>query len=169
MRLATAMPTTPRVQPEPDWELLSQGLRRCAVALTGRADEADDLAQQTLAHLLARAPEKVAHVGYARRTMTRLWLDSQRSLRRRLRRYTLVARRTITPHTSRLSDVEQAQRVRACIDALPARQRAVLVLRLIEGLDYAQIAEALDSNVSGVRANLHLARRAIARSLGDEP
>jgi RNA polymerase sigma-70 factor (ECF subfamily) len=171
MRFAAAMPKmNPRSQPSPDWQLVSDGLRRYALALTGRTEEAEEQAQQTLAHLLARAPEKAGHVGYARRTMTRLWLDTQRSMRRRLRRYALLAREAVAPDAvaGRVPETEMGGLLRRRVELLPAQQRAVLVLRLVEGLDYGQIAEALGSSVSAVRANLHLARRSLARSMEGE-
>jgi RNA polymerase sigma factor (sigma-70 family) len=171
MRLPTAMMNhPPRSQPPPDWQVVSDALRRYALALTGRTAEAEDLAQQTLAHLLARAPDKATHAGYARRTMTRLWLDDQRSLRRRLRRYALLARRSIESSTpgEGMTDGELTGAVARRIAVLPPQQRAVLVMRLVEDMDYEHIAEALETSVSAVRANLHLARRALASSLGDE-
>lgn len=170
MRLHAAIPMmNPRTDPPPDWQKVSEGLSRFATALTGRADEADELTQQTLAHLLARAPEKASHTGYARRTMTRLWLDRQRSWRRRLQRHAMIARDSISPPPADgMSDAELTGLLRRKIDLLPSRQRAVLVLRLIEGLEYEHIAEALGTSVQAVRANLHLARRTLARSLGDQ-
>lgn len=171
MRLPTAMMNhTPRSQPPTDWQVVSEGLRRYAIALTGRSDEAEDLAQQTLAHLLARAPDKASHVGYARRTMTRLWLDGQRSLRRRLRRYALLARQSVEPRVDAegMTDGERSTSVARSIEILPPMQRAVLVMRLVEGMEYEHIAEALETNVGAVRSSLHLARRTLARSMGDE-
>jgi RNA polymerase sigma factor (sigma-70 family) len=171
MRLHTAMTTMQPRTPPPDWQRVSEGLRRFALALTGRSDAADELTQQTLAHLLARSPEKAAHAGYARRTMTRLWLDDQRSLRRRVRRYSLVARHAVAPPTGaeRMANAEMAGAVRARIESLPPQQRAALVLRLIEDLDYEQVAEAMGTSVEAVRANLHLARRAVSRAMGEAP
>lgn len=171
MRFPTAMTMDPRTQPTPDWDLVSRGLRRFALGLTGRADLAEDLAQQTIAHLLARNPEKAAHLGYARSTMTRLWLDEQRSLGRRVKRYAMAARLAISRQADRegRTDSELASSLHERIAALPPAQRAALVLRLVEGLGYEQIGEALGSSTQAVRANLHLARRSIARSMGELP
>jgi len=63
-----------------DAAALPDRLRSLAVALAGR--EADDLVHRTLVRLLDVAPDRVGHVGYARRTMTRLWLDQRRGVRR---------------------------------------------------------------------------------------
>jgi len=43
----------------------------------------------------------------------------------------------------------------------------VLVLRLVEELDYEQIAETLSCSVETVRANLHVARRHVRETMGE--
>ena len=58
----------------------------------------------------------------------------------------------------RISDVEQACRVRAAIDRLEEDRRMVLVLRDIDGMDYGEIAEALQIPKGTVRSRLHRAR-----------
>jgi RNA polymerase sigma-70 factor (ECF subfamily) len=152
-----------------DWGRVRDALRRTALGLTGRSDDADELAQQTFAHLLARAPDKLEHAGYVRRTMLRLWLDEQRSLGRRLRRCALVARQAVARGPGEdAADAELTGAVRERIAALPAQQRAALVLRLVEGLEYEQIAEATGTSVGAVRSNLHLARRALGKAFGGE-
>ena len=169
MRLHAVTPMIPsRNDPPADWQQVSERLHRFALALTGRAEEADELTQQTLAHLLARAPEKASHAGYARRTMTRLWMDRQRAWRRRLQRHAKIACEAMSrPVADGMSDRELSAMLRRRIDLLPAQQRAVLVLRVIENLEYEHIAEALGTSIAAVRANLHLARRTLARSVGD--
>lgn len=160
-----------RVPGQADWEVVSRRLGRIAQALTRRGDEADDLVQQTIAALLAKSPEKADHFGYARQTLVRLWMDRQRSLRRR---FALLARRAAGAsgffvHRDEVEDSEQVERARAAVEELPARQRAVFVLRVIEELDYPQIADELGCDVGSVRANLHLARARVRKALGEEP
>ncbi len=160
-----------RVDVSVDWEAITGRLRRFALALCGNHAEAEDLAQQTLASLLAKAPGRADHMGYARRTLTRLWLDRQRSVRRRLARWWLLA---AGPFDGSREGVgggehqEQVALVRRAIDRLPPRQQAVITLRLVEGLDYERIAEAIGCEVSAVRANLHLARARLRAVLGDD-
>ncbi len=50
---------------------------------------------------------------------------------------------------------ETAVHVAAAVGALPARQRAVVVLRIWSELSYAEIADALDTTESTVRSNMH--------------
>jgi RNA polymerase sigma factor (sigma-70 family) len=153
----------------PDWSAISERLRRMAQALTRGRDDADDLVQQTLVTLLAKRPDRAGHIGYARQTMTRIWLDRQRSLRRRVRRMARWAMTAGMWHTDqdRLSLSDQHDRVRRAMDALPPRQRAAVVLRLVEELDYDDIAAALGCSVQSVRTSLHLGRQRVRRLVGE--
>lgn len=160
-----------RAAGQADWEVLARRLWQIATALTRSGSDADDLVQQTIAALLTKAPGQADHFGYARRTLVRLWLDRQRSLRRRM---ALLARRAAATASlfvpaDRMEGQELAARAREAIESLPARQRAVFVLRVVEELEYAQIAEELSCDIHAVRANLHLARAALRRALGEEP
>lgn len=167
------MPKTESGEPRatPDWSVVRDRLWRTALALTRCRDQADDLTQQTLCTLLAGHPDHAEQFAYARRTMLRLWLDRQRSVRRWLRR---VARWSRTARRSAEDDdvlpiAEDYERAQRAIETLPARQRATIVLRLVEELDYQQIAAMLDCSVQTVRANLHLARRRVRRCIGEPP
>lgn len=164
--LRTLRPATPNAEP-PDWPAVSRGLHRLAAALCGNHDEADDLTQQTLLVLLTRRPDRVGHVGYARQTLSRLWLDRQRSLRRRARRLALLAASPL--HLSPAPRHDEVARLRSQIDLLPARQKLVLTLRLVEELSCEQIAEVLGCDAGAVRSSLHLARRRVRLALGEGP
>ena len=50
---------------------------------------------------------------------------------------------------------ETIERVRRGIAALPSKQRAAVVLRHVQGLDYAAIAQALDCSQDSARANVY--------------
>ena len=56
----------------------------------------------------------------------------------------------------------EAGRVLADLEELPEKQRAALCLSAIEGLSYAEIAEALEVTESAVKALVHRARSALA-------
>ncbi|MBX3373456.1 MAG: sigma-70 family RNA polymerase sigma factor [Phycisphaeraceae bacterium] len=157
-----------------DWTLLRRRLLVTATSLTGRAEEADELVQEALTRILVHRPEAAYHAGYARQVLTRCWLDRQRSMRRRAARLLRMAHGFIdrrgaagAPQSSALAEDTQAL-IRAAVDRLPPRQRAVLVLRLVEDLPYPAIAEALDTTVASVRASLHLARAAMRASLPED-
>jgi len=67
-----------------------------------------------------------------------------------------------------------AERTRArlmkALAVLPERQRAALVLRSEQDLDYDEIAETLETTVSSVKSLLHRARESVLAALAkDEP
>ena len=148
-------------------------LRARAAALGADGHEAEDLAQETMARVLARAPEKQGHSGYAAQTLARLWLDRQRSLRARARRLRRMAASAIAGSAPlHVTDDARSAVVFGAIRGLPPRQRAALVLRLVEGLGYGAIAEAIGCSEEAARASLHEARRRLRRELmerGIEP
>ena len=61
-------------------------------------------------------------------------------------------------------DREAADWVRAAVDALPAPQKAVLLLVYHQGLKYRQAADALGLPVGTVKSRLHAAIRSLTRS-----
>lgn len=156
-----------------DAAALGSMLRSRARALGANTHEAEDLAQDTIARLLARAPEKRGHAGYAIQTLTRLWLDRQRSLRARARRLRRLAAHALAVSVPRdVSDEARKAVVFQAIQALAPKQRAALVLRLVEGLGYAAIAEAIGCTEEAARASLHEARLRLRTELvkrGIEP
>ena len=58
--------------------------------------------------------------------------------------------------------------VRAAIAALPPKQQAAVVLRHVQGLDYAEIAQALDCSQDSARANVYQGLRRLRRELGED-
>lgn len=156
------------------WLDLSRRLRSMARVLTLRDDLADDLAQQTIAHLLARAPDKLHHLGFAHATMTRLWLDDQRAHRRRLGRIARLADRLASSRQREADSTppiagDAAAQARTAMRSLPPARRAILALRVVAGLSYEQIATSLGCSVSTVRSELHEARKAVRLSLEATP
>lgn len=65
----------------------------------------------------------------------------------------------------RTSNAELLSHVARALSALDDEQRAVVVLRDIEGLDYAAIAQILDVAEGTVKSRLHRGRLAIQRAL----
>jgi RNA polymerase sigma-70 factor (ECF subfamily) len=56
---------------------------------------------------------------------------------------------------------EDAALVRAGLDALPAEQREVLVLRFVEDMSYEQIATVIARPAGTVRSRIHYAKQAL--------
>jgi len=154
-----------------DWASITVTLTGYARGLTRSEHDAQDLVQRTIARLLEREPARAGHLGLAYTTMTRLWLDDHRRLRRRATRLLDHARTLVHASTQidRLEHDELVERVRRAIHSLGPRQRAVLVLRVMEGLSYPEIAEHLGCSVDAVRASLHLARARVRTLTGESP
>jgi RNA polymerase sigma-70 factor (ECF subfamily) len=55
--------------------------------------------------------------------------------------------------------------IRRSIASLPAKQQMAVVLRHVQGLDYAEIAEALECSEDSARANVYQAIRRLRREL----
>jgi len=56
--------------------------------------------------------------------------------------------------------------MRAAIEALPALDRDIFLLREMTGLRYEEIASACDISLESVRSRLHQARQSLRASLG---
>jgi RNA polymerase sigma-70 factor (ECF subfamily) len=69
------------------------------------------------------------------------------------------------PADAPLSREELATVLEHAIDALPEPLRMVVVLRLVEGLSTAEVAEALDLSEANVKVRLHRARERLKEDL----
>ena len=67
-----------------------------------------------------------------------------------------------TPHDT-LSADEQRQLIECAVAALPQKQRAAVVLRDLQGLTTAEVAQALDVSEATVRSHLSAARLRLKR------
>lgn len=63
---------------------------------------------------------------------------------------------------------ETLERIQQGIAALPSKQQAAVVLRHVQGLDYAAIAQALDCSQDSARANVYQGLRRLRRVLAEE-
>jgi RNA polymerase sigma-70 factor (ECF subfamily) len=70
------------------------------------------------------------------------------------------------PPDEEASRREEQALVRRALEDLEEQQRAIVVLRDLESLDYAEIAEILNVPVGTVKSRLHRARLALAELLG---
>lgn len=64
---------------------------------------------------------------------------------------------------------DRANRIEKAMSSLPAIPRAVLAMREIEGLSYAEISATLNCPVGTVMSRLHHARRLMLKQLKDLP
>jgi len=79
------------------------------------------------------------------------------------------AEKRIVPFTPSAEETaannQQAEQVRRAVDALPAKQRLVLILSRYEGLSYKEIAEVMQCSVASVESLLFRARKGLLNQL----
>ncbi len=105
--------------------------------------------------------------------MTRIALRSAGELARRERRTREIAEASTERSAAResesadaaLSQKELAAALEHAIDSLAEPLRMVVVLRLVEGLSTAEVAEALDVSEANVKVRLHRAREKLKEDL----
>lgn len=136
----------------------------------GSPDDAEDVTQEVLLRYWRNAgsvdPERVE--GW----LVRVTVNACRDLQRR------QTRRREAPDTALdaepcpgpapgdgLESADELAEVRRLLAELREPFRSVVVLREVEGLSYAAIAEALDMPLSSVRVNLHRGRRMLAEQI----
>ncbi|HEV7647550.1 MAG TPA: SigE family RNA polymerase sigma factor [Actinophytocola sp.] len=144
-------------------------VRRSAYLLCGDWHRADDLAQTAFVALHRRwrkIRDRGALDAYVRRTLVRAVIDESR---RPWRRERFVDEVPDVPHPAGEIGNTVATRA-ALLDGLrrvPPRQRAVLVLRFLEGLDVAGTAEALKCSEGTVKSQTSRGLTALREALGD--
>jgi RNA polymerase sigma factor (sigma-70 family) len=125
---------------------------RLAFVLVGDGGDAEELAQEALSRVQPAFSDLGAPVAYTRTVLMNLVKHRQgRDSRRRAAEAAATGPDSIASGARELLDV---------IDALPERQRAVIVLRYYEDLSEAEIAEALGCRPGTVKS---LAVRALTR------
>jgi len=146
------------------------GIYRLAFRMTGRAEDAEDLAQETF----LRAWRGIR--GFRGDARVRTWLirillnvAGERARRRRMARLTAEARdgRTGDPGED-LARRDLVRRVLAAVHSLPRRQREAMLLRARGGLSYRDIGEVMGIRPGVVKLHLVAARKRLARKFGNE-
>ncbi len=144
-------------------------VRRTAFMLCGDWHRADDLAQTAFVALHRRwrkVRDRGALDAYVRRTLVRAMIDETR---RPWRRERFVEEMPEVAHPDgEVGDVVATRS--ALLDGLrrvPPRQRAVLVLRFLEGLDVAATAETLKCSEGTVKSQTARGLAALRDALGD--
>jgi RNA polymerase sigma-70 factor (sigma-E family) len=125
--------------------------RRMAYALCGDWMEAEELAQHAFVRVYSKWP-KVARgnpEGYLRTALTRLFLDTRRRGRGRER---LVADAPERPGPDGTVRVEDRQSLLAALQEVSPRQRATLVLRIVQDLSVEQVAGILGCSTGTVKS-----------------
>ena len=135
--------------------------------LAGRSrDRVEDLVQETFVRVLRALPG--FEPGGAATLSTWILTIATRLALNELRRPEL-ARLAEADEPAGEGDVARRQLAAAIakgVAALPPDQRAVIVLREFHGLDYAEIAAALELDLGTVKSRLSRARAALREALG---
>ena len=145
--------------------------------LTGHPEDAEDLAQDTFIRVYT-------HLGAFRggsslktwifKIATNLALDQMR--RRHRRPIVRPLEQTDTGRLSgargqtplaRLSSKERAEALTRALKALPFQQRAALLLKVQEGMNYEEIASVLETSANSIKSSIHLARRKLMTMVGE--
>jgi RNA polymerase sigma-70 factor (ECF subfamily) len=148
-------------------------LLRYAQRMVGDLATAEDLVQEVFLRVY-RARERYAPEArfstWLYRIATNLALNELRRPRRRTpHRSAEDEEAVLAEPAAGADDVAHARRVgraaAAALEELPETQRAALCLAAVEGLSYAEVAEALEVTESAVKALVHRARSALAQRL----
>jgi RNA polymerase sigma-70 factor, ECF subfamily len=143
-------------------------LLRTAYLLTGDAHMAEDLLQAALTKTYVawgRVRDKSALDAYVRRTM----VNTQTSWwRRRWHGERPAADLPELPAADHTGGAAERQRLWAHLQALPTRQRAVVVLRYYEDMSEAETARVLGCSVGTVKSQASRALATLRTRLGDE-
>ena len=140
------------------------GLLRFGHVLCGDAHSAEELVQTALVKTYLRWG-RIRHdhpVAYVRRTMVTTYTSWWR---RRSRETPLTAELDVAVASDSGAYDDRDLAVRA-LSTLPAKQRAVLVLRYYEGLSEAEIAAALRCSTGTVKSHTSRAMHALRANLG---
>lgn len=150
---------------------LLPALRRYALSLCRRADQADDLVQTAVERAFAARASRDPALplrAWTFRILRNAFIDQTR------RTATRGETVDITENPDLLS-VDGAHHTevhlmlasaRAAMDALPPDQRDIMHLVCVEEMSYAEAAALLDIPIGTVMSRLARARTAVARSLG---
>lgn len=141
------------------------GLLRTAYLLTGDRGHAEDVVQTALLQVARRWGRiRGEPAPYARRAVVNLTKNRWRDRARRPRESTATVEFGYDPLDA---DVLLQQALLPAVMELPARQRAVLVLRYFQDLSVEQTAAALDCSAGTVKSQTHHALSKLREALGE--
>jgi RNA polymerase sigma-70 factor (sigma-E family) len=144
----------------------SPRLRRTAFLLCGDWHTAEDLAQTTLAKMFVawrRVSQLDAVHAYATRTLVNSYLASQRR-----KRATELLLSRLPERTAQPQELELRLVVLDALATLPAKARAVVVLRYWEDLSIEQVADLLGCSPGNVKSQSARSLDKLRAVLGDE-
>ena len=155
-------------------ELLTQQQRpllSLALRLVGNLEDAKDLAQTAFIKLWEQRhrlhAERPAPF-YLRRILVNLCIDHLRRAGKHEPACVFEEERFVSSASNAQQQLEAEEtnaQLRQCLHALPAKQKAALLLRDIEGHTVAETAALLSCSQNTVLVNLHLARKKVKEKM----
>ena len=150
---------------------LLPNLRRYALSLTRRGDQADDLVQQTVERAIANAAsfDRAQRLEpWLFRIMRNAFIDQTRRQRRDGAKIDIheIPEALPTDPGPGLEARLMLQSVEAAMADLPPDQREILHLVCVEEMSYAETARILDIPMGTVMSRLSRARLALSERLG---
>lgn len=151
---------------------------RLAMRMLGARSEAQDATQEVFlkafqAVQLGKQPDVLGLDGWLTRIATNVCIDQLRARRGRAQSVGIdEISELVAPSSSDPDSLERALVVReqlAWLDVLPPEQRAVIVLRHLEGLSNAEVADVLQISEGAVEQRLIRARASLRKKIADEP
>ncbi|HEX7063413.1 MAG TPA: sigma-70 family RNA polymerase sigma factor [Woeseiaceae bacterium] len=140
------------------------GLRRFALSLAGNVADGDDLLQATVERLLERGlPAEAALMPWSIKVCRNIWIDELRArkVRRRAGEELLHLEEGLVAGEDDMLAELTLREVQVALAHLPAEQRAVLELVVVEGHAYREAAEILDTPIGTIMSRLARARAAL--------
>lgn len=144
--------------------------RAYAVArgVVGTHEDAEDAVQEAFLHAyraLHRFRPEQAFGAWLHRIVVNASLDLTR--RRKVRAAEELPESVAAPFRDAAEGADLRERLESALTLLTERQRAVIVLHDVEGYKHAEIGAMLDIPEGTARSDLHHARVALRRHLGD--
>lgn len=142
-----------------------------AVSVLADPADAEEVAQEAFLRAYRRYPslrDPARFRAWVCRIAFRLALNRRRARRRQLLRESAwqgAGPDPVADGARRAADRLYLDELRAAIDRLPQKLRAVLLLSAVEEMDAREVAAVLDIPVGTVRSRLHLARKRLLEAM----
>jgi RNA polymerase sigma-70 factor (ECF subfamily) len=150
----------------PSVEAMIPALRRYARALTRDADIADDLVQDTLVRALRS--ERLFHGGDIRSWLYTILTNLNRNRRRSLARRPAISQLNEHDEAGANGTEAEGRDIERALSGLVEEQRSALLLVMLEGLTYREVADIQGVPIGTVMSRLARARAQIKAYLDGE-